>query len=240
MLNYKKIICSIVICFMCFIGMNSVMAAEVTTEKLADILRESELLDALYFEDSKITFETTDTTLKIHEINGFYDDEIDDVETDTIYTLIDNILTYEYLDMENPSYAQIVPDELWTDEVIKAIYTLKGHEIETINYENPEFILYEKFETAGQPQGTKRLKIDLSKIEDLNPETTSVDDDSQSSNVVESTENNVSNNIDNKKTSSTTDNPKTGIKNYISVGLIAFIVLFIIYEFYGYKMRKEN
>ena len=80
MLNYKKMICSIVICFMCFIGMNSVMAVEVTTENLAEILRESELLDALYFEDSKITFETTDTTLKIHEINGFYDDEIDDVE----------------------------------------------------------------------------------------------------------------------------------------------------------------
>ncbi|MBQ9181844.1 MAG: hypothetical protein IJ134_04355 [Bacilli bacterium] len=233
MLNYKKIICSIAICFMCFIGMNSVMAAEVTTEKLAEILRESDLLDALYFEDSKITFETTDTTLKIHEINGFYDDEIDDVETDTIYTLIDNILTYEYLDMENPSYAQIVPDELWTDEVIKAIYTLKGHENETINYENPEFILYEKFETAGQPQGTKRLKIDLSKIEDLNPETTSVDDDNQSSNVVESTENSVSNNVDNKKTSSTTENPKTGVYGGSILLVVSAIVGYIV-------IRRKN
>lgn len=233
MLNYKKILCSIVICFMCFIGMNSVMAAEVTTEKLAEILRESDLLDALYFEDSKITFETTDNTLKIHEINGFYDDEIDDVESDTIYTLIDNILTYEYLDMENPSYAQIVPDELWTDEVIKAIYTLKGHEIETINYENPEFILYEKFETAGQPQGTKRLKIDLSKIEDLNPETTSANDDNQSSNVVESTENNVSNNVDNKKTSSTTENPKTGVYGGSILLVVSAIIGYIV-------IRRKN
>ena len=54
MLKYKKIICSIVICFMCFIGMNSVKAVEVTTERLAEILRESDLLDALYFDDSKI------------------------------------------------------------------------------------------------------------------------------------------------------------------------------------------
>jgi hypothetical protein len=211
------------------------MAMDVTTEKLAKILRESELLDALYFEDSKITFETTDTTLKIHEINGFYDDEIDDVESDTIYTLIDNILTYEYLDIENPSYAQIVPDELWTDEVIKAIYILKGHEIETINYANPEFILYDKFETAGQPQGTKRLKIDISKIEDLNPEIIPNNEDgNQTSNVNENTDNSSkkTNTENTKKTSNTTDNPKTGIYGG-SILLIASTIL-------GYSIIKNK
>ena len=235
MSNYKKIIYSIVICFMCFLGMSSVKAVEITTEKLAEVLKESELLSATYFDDSKITFETTETTLKIHEINGFYDDEITNVESDTIYTLINGILTYEYLDMENPSFGQIVPDELWTDEVIKAIYTLKGHNIETINFEEPEFILNEKFEAEGQPYNgaTKRLKIDLSKIEDLNPETTSINEENQTSNNVETTEKSVSNNVDEKKTSSTTDNPKTGIYG----GSIILIVIALCGYF---VMKKRN
>lgn len=217
----KKLKMTILALATILIGIGTTKAADITTTDISLKLKENTIFNEGYFSDVDKEFIVNPNSIEIVLKNE--DTEIHRSK----YTYQNNIITYQYGKKDNPVVGETINDSMLTKAVLEAAYETKGYTTEQINsyFESSDIynftlenegVKITTFDFGNVTGSVDTMQIDMNKISI--PGITITQPEQTNNNINQNTNTQSEN-----KTSTTVDNPKTGIKKPLTSGIILIL-----------------